>query len=247
MPPPNYLKQFNENSIMKLLLTSGGITNDSLKQAFLELVGKLPKDIKVAFIPTAGLIDADDKGWLINDLYRIKEIGVYIDIVDIAQLSEDEWMPRVEMADVIFVGGGNSYYLSYWMQKSGLMAQLSRLLETRVYAGISAGSMVVGDNLRTSSLALSRGILEDDEYDELGPTGRSSAKTAGLVNFVIRPHLNSRFFPKITGELVEKVAKDLGVPIYAIDDQSAVKVNGKNIEIISEGEWKLYNPGKDKN
>lgn len=38
---------------MKLLLTSAGITNDSIAKSLLDMVGKDVKDIKVAFIPTA--------------------------------------------------------------------------------------------------------------------------------------------------------------------------------------------------
>ena len=30
------------------------------------------------------------------------------------------------------------------------------------------------------------------------------------------------------------------MPLYAIDDDSAVLVDGDKIEVISEGEWKLY-------
>ncbi len=225
---------------MKLLLTSGGLTNESIKEALRELVGKPYKDIKIAFIPTAAFGEGHDKGWLIDDMYRIKQTGAYIDIVDIAQLSKNELFPRIEESDVIFVGGGNSFYLSYWMQESGLIEQLPKLLESRVYAGISAGSMMVGDNLRVASQALAKGKLSDEEYDELGPEGRSSAKTAKLVKFVVRPHLNSRFFPKITGPYIQEVAKELSVPIYALDDQSAVKVVDDKIEVVSEGEWRLY-------
>ncbi|MDB5160816.1 MAG: hypothetical protein JWO96_196 [Candidatus Saccharibacteria bacterium] len=35
---------------MKLLLTSNGLSNDSIAKAFAELIGKDPKDSKVAFI-----------------------------------------------------------------------------------------------------------------------------------------------------------------------------------------------------
>ncbi len=226
---------------MKLLLTSGGITNEPIKKALRELVGKKYKDIKITFIPTAAFAEGHDKGWLIDDMYRVKQTGAYIDVVDIAQLPKNELFLRLEEADVIFVGGGNSFYLSYWMEKSGLMEQLPKLLETRVYAGISAGSMIVGDSLRVSSQALAKGKLSDDEYDELGPEGRSLAKTAKLVKFVVRPHLNSRFFPKITGPYIQELAKELHVPIYALDDQSAVKVTDDKVEVVTEGEWKLYN------
>jgi dipeptidase E len=228
---------------MKLLLTSNGLSNRSIAEAFVDLVGKAPKDIKVAFIPTAGLVDVNDKAWLINDMYRIHKLGCYVDIVDIAQLNKDNWLPRVEAADVIFVGGGNSFYLSYWLQKSGLFEMLPRLLKTRVYVGISAGSMVTGPGLKVASAALRKfGTLKDDEYDELGPPGQSSAKTLKFVDFLFRPHLNSPHFPEIRAEkFIRKVAQSLAEPIYAIDDESALKVVNGKVEVVSESEWVLLN------
>ncbi len=114
---------------MKFLLTSGGLTNDSIKNALFELVGKSAKDTKIAFIPTAGFADAGHKDWLIDDLYRIKETGAYVDIVDIAQLFGNKLFERLESADVIFIGGGNSFYLSYWMQKIRPDAKVARVFE----------------------------------------------------------------------------------------------------------------------
>lgn len=226
---------------MKLLLTSAGITNESIKEALRDLVGKPYKDIKIAFIPTAAFAETGHNDWLIDDMYRVKQTGACVSVIDIAQLSKVELLSRLEDVDVIFVGGGNTFYLSYRMQKSGLMQALPELLKTRVYAGISAGSMVVGDSLRVTSQAVAKGKLIDEEYDELGPEGKSSAKTAKLVKFVVRPHLNSRFFPKVSGVYVQEVAKELNVPIYAIDDQSAIKVRDGKIEVVSEGEWLRYN------
>jgi dipeptidase E len=32
------------------------------------------------------------------------------------------------------------------------------------------------------------------------------------------------------------------VPGYAIDDQTAIKVTGGTIEVVSEGHWNLFTP-----
>ncbi len=207
-----------------------------------KLVGKPFKNLNAIFIPTAANAEEGDKWWLIKDLENAQKLKFKsLDIVDIAAL-KPEWVEkRVKKADVIFIGGGNSFYLSYWMQKSGLMDLLPELLKTRVYVGISAGSMVITDSLRTSSQVLEKSQLSDEEYNELGPEGQSSAKTAQLVNFVIRPHLNSQWFPKIKLEFLVKIAKELSTTMYAIDDQTAIVVNDDKIEVISEGVWKKFN------
>lgn len=227
---------------MKLLLTSNGLSNKSIADAFVKLVGKPANDIKVAFIPTAGLAEKDDKGWLITDMYRIKSLGCYVDIVDIAQLPKNEWLPRLEWCDVIFVGGGNTFYLSYWMQQSGLFAELPRLLESRVYAGISAGSMITGTSLvLTTQASKQPQAFVDEDYNELGPKGRSAVETLRFVDFLVRPHLNSASFPLASMHSIAERAKHMSETIYAIDDDSAVQVVGNEITVISEGEWQKFN------
>ena len=231
---------------MKLLLTSNGLSNPSIAKALEDLVGKPRKEIKIAFIPNAGFpvddFKHESRDWLVNDMYRIKEFCGFIDIVSLSDLTKKQVCERLEYADVIFVGGGNAFYLSYCMEKVSLFDELPRLLETRVYAGISAGSMIATETLRTASGAIKNpSKFYDEEYDEMGPVGRSAGRSAKLVNFVVRPHFNSKSFPNIKGGYLEAIAKDVKVPLYAIDDNSAVKVDGDKVEVVSEGDWKKFN------
>jgi len=137
---------------MKLLLTSGGITNKSIAKALFELVGKKPEETTLAFIPTAANVGSSDKGWLIDDLYNLKQQNLKsIDIVDISALPEKVWLPRLEAADILFFSGGDTSHLMNWLEKSGLAKLLPDLLKTRVYAGISAGSIVAAPSLALSS------------------------------------------------------------------------------------------------
>lgn len=230
---------------MKLLLTSNGLSNKSIAAALEELVGKPRKQTKIAFIPNAGFpvddFTHESRSWLVNDLYRIKEFCGFIDIVSLSDLSKEQLLERLEYADVIFIGGGNAFYLSYLMEKTSLFDMLPKLLENRVYGGISAGSMIATDSIRSASGAINHpDLFHDKEYDELGPKGRSAGRSAKLVKFVIRPHFNSKNFPNIRGDYLEEIAKDVDVPLYAIDDASAIKIDGDKIEVISEGKWKLY-------
>lgn len=231
---------------MKLLLTSNGLSNDSIINALEKLVGKPRKQTKIAFIPTAAFPEDDDKHesreWLVDDMYRIKEFCGFIDVVSLADLGPEAVLERLTYADVIFVGGGNTFYLSYWMEKSGLFDELPRLLETRVYAGISAGSMMATPSLRSTSHAIKNTVaFYEEQYDEFGPAGQSLGKTARLVNFHVRPHYNRVTFPTVSGDFLESIANDLEEPLYAIDDNSAITVDGTSINVISEGQWKLYN------
>jgi len=227
---------------MKLLLTSGGLTNESITNAFSELIGKKPNDTKIAFIPTAAICDRGDKYWLIDDLARIKNYGYHVDIIEIAALTSEAIEAALNDSDAIFVGGGNPFYLSYWMQKKGLFDLLPELLKTKVYAGISAGSMIAGNSFQLSSKALKLGILEESDYNDIGPIGESSAKTLNFVDFIFKPHLNSMHrADERCEEHVRKIAAKTDKLIYTLDDQSALKIVDDKIEVISEGEWLLLN------
>ncbi len=94
---------------MKLLLTSAGITNDSIAKALFELVGKKPEDTTVVFIPTASNIISWNKDRLIDDLINLQKQNFWsIEITDIPAVDEEIWRPSIERANIIyFEGGGN--------------------------------------------------------------------------------------------------------------------------------------------
>jgi arginase len=64
----------------------------------------------------------------------------------------------------------------------------------------------------------------------------------GLVGFSIRPHLGADYFPvEVDTAMMERAAAKLDHPLYAIDDETAIKVVDQEVEVVSEGEWRLFN------
>lgn len=214
---------------MKLLLTSAGITNKSIAKAVLDLSGLKASEIKLAFIPTAANVVEGDKDWLIDDLWNFKQQGYEsIDIVDIASVPEEIWKPRLEAANVFCFGGGDEQYLAKIIKESGLEKILPDLLKNRLYIGISAGSMVAGQFLILKLLEI------------VYPGGNFEGKLFSSLKYVdchFIPHFNSDSFPHIRKEKLEKIKDELSFPLYALDDQSALKIINKNIEIVSEGRY----------
>jgi dipeptidase E len=215
---------------MKLFLTSAGLSNKTLVESFENLVGLRGELVKIAYIPTAANVEEGDKDWLINDLRNLKKQNYIVDIIDISALPKKIWLSRIKEANVIFVGGGNTFHLMYWFEKLGLRELLPELIKTRVYAGISAGSCITGPTIYNSVQT-----LFGEKYE------LKIKKGLNLVNIQIIPHLNSDYFPKIREENLKIASKNLTEPVYAIDDDSAVIVHGNNIEIVSEGKWKKFN------
>jgi dipeptidase E len=218
---------------MKLLLTSGGLTNKSITNALFELTNKKPEETTVVFIPTASNVETGNKDWLINDLINLKKQNFKsIEITDISAVEEKIWKPSLEKADIIYFEGGNTYHLMRWLNKSGLTNLLSELLKNKVYVGVSAGSMVTNPDL---ALKLSQEIYEEDmlETEEL--------QGLNFVDFYFLPHLNSEWFKKVNKENIEKFGEKISKTLYALDDNSALKIIDGKVEVISEGKWFVVN------
>ena len=233
----------------RLLLTSQMIHNRSIADSLAKLLDKPFKESVVAYIVTShnAASPGDDKGWLIDNLNSIYNLGwkkfCMIDIAGLNGLDQSSWQSAINSADVIVMGGGANFFLSYWLEESGLTQQLPELLKSKVYVGASAGSMLATPSLVTSSDALEE-FSKDNwqvKISELGPLNRRSDKTLSLVDFLIRPHYapNESY---INDDLLQKVSTKFATKIYALDDDSAVEVLGDQIRVISEGEWKLFKP-----
>ena len=214
---------------MKLLLTSNGISNKSIKNALLSLIDKKTDEIKVVIIPTAANVVPRRKNWLINDMARFGEVFSYIDIVDVSALDKKDWEPRLAEADVLIFGGGNPFYLKYWVKKSGLAELLDKWVQDKVIVGISAGSMVLGRYLAFEPKEESLEYLDDTEQRGLG-----------FVDFNFLPHLNEED-SGVTEEMSQKQSETFPGSLYAIDDETAILVDNDKIDIITEGKWKVFN------
>ncbi|MCX6798105.1 MAG: Type 1 glutamine amidotransferase-like domain-containing protein [Candidatus Falkowbacteria bacterium] len=213
---------------MKLLLTSNGLANKSIAKALFELVGKPASKTTIVFIPTAMNVITGDKGWFINDLNNIQKQGCkFVDIVDISALPKNIWQPRIAKGDVLFFSGGHTSHLMRCLKESGLAELLPELLKTRVYAGISAGSMVANPTLALSNN--DKKIYYEEKF------GYRSEEALHLVDIYVRPHFNSSGFPHARKEYIKKIAEESGQAIYALDDESALKIVDGAIEIITEG------------
>jgi len=220
-----------------MLLTSNGIRNDILKSALADLVGKRFSAARVVFIPTASAAAAGDHGWFVEDLSRLHAFRWReFDILELNGLPGQMILSRLRHADVIYVEGGNHYHLANSIIATGLAAEMADIVESRVYVGVSAGSMIFSRNL---SERTGEAFGEQEDLRILGETPARSP--IGLFDWYIKPHLNSPSFPNRTAAWFERAAAKLDFPVYALDDGSAVRVRGDETDVVSDGEWRLLN------
>jgi dipeptidase E len=222
---------------MKLLLTSAGIKNPSIHDALVELLGKPIADSNALCIPTAGYGHPQGSpggawrfitGRATTPMCELgwKSLGV-LELTALPGIDEERWVSWVRETDVLLVNGGDALYLSHWMRQSGLADLLPSLPET-VWAGLSAGRMVMTPR------------IGEDFVGWKPPDGGDS--TLGIVDFSIFPHLDHEDLPDNSMAGAEKWAAEIQVPAYAIDDQTAIKVVGGAVEVVSEGHWRLFTP-----
>jgi dipeptidase E len=73
-------------------------------------------------------------------------------------------------------------------------------------------------------------------------SSRGGPPPLGLVPFAMFPHLDHEELPENTMAHAEKWAAGMSVAGYAIDDDTAIEVTDGAVEIISEGNWRLFTP-----
>ena len=221
---------------MKLLLTSAGISNTSIKKALVNLLGKPITEANALFIPTAiyalphgCTISRQVMNGSIGDPFcelGWKSLGI-LELTALSSIKRELWVPHLMETDALLVGGGDCQYLCYWMHQSGLEELLPTLLNKTVYVGLSAGSMI----MTRFGTTYGSHTLPDE-----------SRKSLGWVDFALHPHLDHEWFPENTLAHLAKRAATLPMPSYAIDDQTAIKVVDDVVEVVSEGKWKLFTP-----
>ena len=219
---------------MKLLLTSGGIKNNSIRNALVELLGKPVAESTALVVPTAiyAFPGGAQGAWRLitgraaSPLCELgwKSLGV-LELTALPSIKKELWVSAVQETDALLVGGGDPLYLAYWMKQSGL-ADLFPTLRDTVYVGVSAGSLVMGP------------MVGDDFVYGITLTGADRA--LGLVGFSMFPHLDHAKMPEHSTANAERWAARLPNPSYAMDDETAIRVVDGRVDVISEGQWRKF-------
>jgi dipeptidase E len=225
---------------MKLLLTSAGITNASIHDALVDLLGRPIAESSGLCIPTASyghaprgfhgawrFISGQEPRCPMTEL-GWKSMGV-LELTALPSLDEGLWVPLVKETDVLLVNGGDALYLCHWMRQSGL-ADLLPSLDT-VWVGLSAGSMVMTPRIGEDFVVWKPRTGGDE--------------TLGVVDFSICPHLDHPDLPGNSMADAERWASGLSNPAYAIDDDTAIKVVDGAVDVVSEGHWRLFTPSPE--
>lgn len=141
---------------------------------------------------------------------------------------------KINDADIIYVGGGDSLKLMDRVKEYGLDEILRNLSDDKIVVGMSAGAIMCAKR-GLSDASILRGKSENLEFVE----GLS------LVNLNICPHYNKN----IRREELKRVLKDKKIKVLGIEDISALIVDGSVLKVLKGSEntnvyWCFYEDDK---
>ncbi len=165
---------------MKLLLTSAGFENQKIMKKFLEIIGKPAREITVLYIITAANLDKNPY-WLRWSKKKLIAVGVTeITEFDIKEVSWSE----IKDYDVIYICGGNTYYLLKRIYETGFDKIIKRFISAgKVYVGESAGSYIACPTIEMATW----------KHKDRDRAGLEDLTALNLVPFLVTAHYEPKY------------------------------------------------------
>ena len=174
---------WNSSSMKKLFLTSDGY---QVIDKIVSLLPSNPSKLSVAFIPTAS-DTYDDAPWVKRDRDKLVSVGFNVSDVDIKGKTKQKLLEDLNK-NIIFVAGGNVFYLLQELQKNDGLEAIRELVEKgNIYIGSSAGSILAGPSTE---------FVQDLDHTEKAPELKGF-EGLGLTNITPLVHFGSeKFLPR---------------------------------------------------
>jgi len=210
---------------MKLFLTSAGLPPETTEE-FLKLLGKKPEETTLCFITTASHPE-ENKGYVEKDRERLSDLGFKVTELDLKEENEESLKNKLGNFDVIFVEGGNTFYLLKYIRESGFDKVLKPFLDKGgIYLGVSAGTMVAGLNIESANWK----HMDKNIVDLKDLTGLK------LVPFVFSVHIDESNIG-----IIKQCAGKVDYPVIALTDKQALLVENGTQKIVGIGEKYTFN------
>lgn len=201
-------------TMKRLFLASSGL------EYIKTFVGKDPSQVKMLFIPTAGNLD-DDVWWIDKDRDVLGKMGFQIIELDIAKESLEKAEEALQNTDIVYVAGGNTFYLLKQLRDTGFDKLLTKYVENGIlYAGASAGSLIAGLDIKPVAT-----IDEPEKVEKL-----DSTKGLGWVDIVPIPHYDMATRTKAIDDIKKKYKDEFEIVLLTDDD--AIVVEGGNWKVV---------------
>jgi dipeptidase E len=220
-----------------ILLGSGGIRTQPRLRAWLAAWRAFtrPGD-RVLFVPYA-LRDQD--AYLARVRSMFEPLALRIEGLHRAR----DPLAAVRAADVIYVGGGNTFRLLDALHRGRLLGPIrARVLAGTRFAGVSAGSNVAGPTIKTTN---DMPIVEPP-----------SLRALGLVPFQVNPHYvdgvahyrTRRGLVPYAGETRDDRLREFhemnDTPVLALREGEILRIDGRRAKLVGVGGGRLFLRGR---
>lgn len=203
----------------RLLLTSYFKKVANLIPNFLETD---PAGKKVCFITTASVPEKVD--FFVSDGKKeLEKHGMEIIELEISTASKEEIKDKIIISDMIYVAGGNTFFLLDKLRKTGAdKLIIEQIHNGKPYIGESAGSMILSANIEYVSLMDSPKVTSElnGEYDALA-----------ITEFSIVPHANNAPFKNVVKKIVQTYSDNYNL-ILISNNQAIMKI-GKETKLFN--------------
>src|SRR3989338_5347560 len=219
--------------MVTLLLTSGGIVPE-IRDNFLSILPRRrPEENRVAFVTTAAYGESKNPAWMEKDKQLLYNCGIkQIEDLDFKDKTQKDLEKILSNKEIIFVNGGNTFYLLKWVNESGFNKVLPGFLKRGgLYVGVSAGSYIACPTIEAATW----------KHQDRNRIGITIFTALNLVPFLITAHFQKKY-----RAIVDQTAKGTKYPIVALSDTQAVLVQNGKIKVVGEGKKEYWNRFKEK-
>jgi len=213
---------------MKLLLTSAGM---NVKDEIVNMLPKPTNQIRLAHIITASKPELN-KNYLMKDKDGMKDLGFDVEDIDIEGKNQMELREIFKDKEIIYVQGGNAFYLLKEVKESGFDQVVKDLInQGKIYIGVSAGSYIACPTIEQAKW----------KHQDRNHCGLTDLKALNLVPFLITAHFEEKYRP-----VIEQAAKACRYPIVALNDTQAILIEDEKYKLVGKGKKEFFNGYKEK-
>ena len=180
-----------------------------------EFAGELHEK-KIVFIPTAS--NVEKVNFFVNSGKKaLENLGAIVDVLDLSTADEKEMKAKIADNDIIYVTGGNTFFLLQEMKRTGADILIKNAINSgKIYIGESAGAIITAPNIEYIS-----------SMDSIKKAPNLSSYEA---DFYIVPHYLNSPFKKITSNIVKQYSTKL--TLQPVSNNEVILVKGDIVTII---------------
>lgn len=203
-----------------LFLSSSGVRKPIIRHEFSQILPKDPTQLKVVYITTAVKM-AHESSYSERDLEVLKDMGFHVVELDLEGKTLQQLRQLLEGVDIIYMQGGNGFYLLKHIRASGFDTLLPELLDAGViYFGTSAGTYVVCPTIE----------MHQWKHRKRETHGVTDLTGMNLVPFLISVHYDETY-----RDIVKQGQAQTALPTKILTDDQALLVRGNNVTLVGKG------------